>query len=52
MCDKWKNKLLRDKYYNDNMSYRYAFRLDRKGSDEQIMNQQKKYQLLLEKKEK
>ena len=30
MCDKWKDTLLRDKYYNDNMSYGYAFRLDRK----------------------
>ena len=34
MCDKWKEKLLRDKYYNDNMSYGYAFRLDRKGDKE------------------
>ena len=31
MCDKWKETLLRDKYYNDSLSYGYAFRLDRKG---------------------
>ena len=31
MCDKWGETLLRDKFYNDNMSYGYAFRLDRKG---------------------
>ena len=31
MCDKWGKKLLRDKFYNDNMSYDYAFRLDRKS---------------------
>ena len=36
MCDKWKNKLLRDKYYNDNFSYRYAFRLDRKGDNDEL----------------
>lgn len=35
MCDKWGSKLLRDKYYNDNMSYGYAFRLDRRSKDEQ-----------------
>lgn len=29
MCDKWKDNLLHDKYYNDNFSYLYAFRLDR-----------------------
>jgi hypothetical protein len=29
MCDKWGEKLLRDRFYNDNMSYRYAFRLDK-----------------------
>lgn len=29
MCDKWGKMLLSDKYYNDNMSYGYAFRLDR-----------------------
>ncbi|MCI6265426.1 MAG: glycosyltransferase [Erysipelotrichaceae bacterium] len=34
MCNKWKIKLLRDKYYNDKMSYGYAFRLDKKGSKE------------------
>lgn len=34
MCDKWKNTLLRDKYYNDNFSYGYAFRLDRKSDKE------------------
>ncbi len=34
MCDKWQTKLLHDKYYNDNMSYEYAFRLDRKESKE------------------
>lgn len=31
MCDKWKSVLLRDSYYNDNLSYQYAFRLDRKS---------------------
>lgn len=31
MCDKWGNELLRDKFYNDNFSYDYAFRLDRTG---------------------
>ena len=36
MCDKWKSKLLRDKYYNDNFSYRYAFRLDRKGDNDEL----------------
>lgn len=29
MCDKWKNKLINDKYYNKNLSKIYAFRLDR-----------------------
>ena len=29
MCDKWETKLLSDKFYNDNLSYKYAFRLDR-----------------------
>lgn len=29
MCNKWKEKLLKDKYYNDNLSYNYAFRLDK-----------------------
>lgn len=33
MCDKWGKKLLRDKFYNDNMSYDYAFRLDRKSGE-------------------
>ena len=33
MCDKWRKKLLRDKFYNDNMSYDYAFRLDRKSGE-------------------
>ena len=31
MCDKWKDKLLTDKFYNDNFSYNYAFRLDRRN---------------------
>ena len=35
MCDKWKDKLLRDKFYNDNLSYYYAFRLDRRIIDEE-----------------
>lgn len=35
MCDKWKEKLLRDKYYNDNFSYNYAFRLDRRNKNEE-----------------
>ena len=30
MCDKWKTKLLNDKFYNPNLSKNYAFRLDRK----------------------
>lgn len=30
MCDKWGKRLLSDPYYNDNLSYYYAFRLDRK----------------------
>jgi len=34
MCNKWKDVLLKDKYYNDNMSYKYAFRLDRGDNDE------------------
>ena len=33
MCDKWKEKLLSDPFYNDNMSYGYAFRLDRKSEE-------------------
>ena len=33
MCDKWGKKLLSDKFYNDNMSYDYAFRLDRKSGE-------------------
>lgn len=34
MCDKWGRKLLRDDFYNDNLSYGYAFRLDRRNQDE------------------
>lgn len=34
MCDKWGNVLLNDKFYNNNMSYRYAFRLDRGEKNE------------------
>ena len=30
MCDKWKDKILNDKFYNPNLSKNYAFRLDRK----------------------
>ena len=30
MCDKWKNKLLNDPFYNANLSHTYAFRLDKK----------------------
>ena len=30
MCDKWGKNLLKDKYYNDNFSDEYAFRLDKK----------------------
>ena len=33
MCDKWKEKLLTDSFYNDNMSYGYAFRLDKKSEE-------------------
>ena len=33
MCDKWGKRLLSDKFYNDNMSYDYAFRLDRKSGE-------------------
>lgn len=29
MCDKWGKILLSDKYYNDNLSYGYCFRLDK-----------------------
>lgn len=34
ICDKWERVLLRDKYYNDNLSYGYTFRLDRKSLGE------------------
>lgn len=34
MCDKWQQTLLQDKYYNNNLSYEYTFRLDRKNSDQ------------------
>ncbi|MBO5414067.1 MAG: glycosyltransferase [Bacilli bacterium] len=30
LCDKWKEKILKDKYYNENLSYIYPFRLDKK----------------------
>lgn len=30
MCEKWGDNLLKDKCYNDNLSYEYAFRLDKK----------------------
>ena len=30
MCDKWKDKLLNDKFYNCNLSKLYTFRLDKK----------------------
>ena len=31
MCDKWGKDLLKDNYYNNNLSYLYAFRLDKKN---------------------
>ena len=31
LCDKWKEKILKDRYYNENLSYIYPFRLDKKN---------------------
>ena len=35
MCDKWKEKILIDKYYNNNYSKLHWFKLDRSNSNEQ-----------------
>ena len=31
LCDKWKERILKDRYYNENLSYIYPFRLDKKN---------------------
>lgn len=35
MCDKWPEKLLRDAFYNDNLSYEYPYLLDKKDDVEE-----------------
>ena len=39
MCDKWNFNLLNDRYYNDNLSYGYAFRLDRGLNNEKKLKE-------------
>ena len=34
MCDKWKEKILFDRFYNDNFTYRFWFKLDRSKENE------------------
>lgn len=34
MCDKWKDNILYDKFYNKNLSHTYAFRLDKEDLHE------------------
>lgn len=34
MTDKWKEKILKDRFYNDNLSYYYPFHLDKKLEDD------------------
>lgn len=34
MCDKWQEKILYDRFYNDNFTYKFWFKLDRRDKNE------------------